>query len=117
MSKNNSSGGIGFLGLLAIVFIGLKLCKMIDWSWWWVLWPLWGPLALFLLVMGGLYLFAFIKVTFFSTPQQKEQMKKIIEEEKQNAGKSKWQQRMEAMQEAQKKAEGGIVNDNRKGIV
>lgn len=40
------SVGIGFFGLLAIVFITLKLTGFIDWSWWWVLAPLWGPIAL-----------------------------------------------------------------------
>lgn len=38
-------GGGGFLGLLAVLFIGLKLTGYIDWSWWWVLAPIWGPLA------------------------------------------------------------------------
>lgn len=46
MSKNNSGNGIGFCGLLAIVFIVLKLCSVITWSWWWVLAPLWIPFAL-----------------------------------------------------------------------
>ena len=32
---------IGFLGLLTLVFIVLKLTHYIDWSWWWVLSPLW----------------------------------------------------------------------------
>lgn len=43
MSKtnNNASGGIGFVGLLTIVFITLKLCNIIAWSWWWVLSPIW----------------------------------------------------------------------------
>lgn len=44
MSENkssSSSGGIGFAGLLTIVFITLKLLGKIDWSWWWVLSPLW----------------------------------------------------------------------------
>lgn len=44
-TSDNSSGGIGFLGLLAIVFITLKLCRVIEWSWWWVLAPLWVPAA------------------------------------------------------------------------
>ena len=35
------SGGIGFVGLLTILFIGLKLTNVIAWSWWWVLSPLW----------------------------------------------------------------------------
>lgn len=41
MSKNSASGGIGFWGLLTIVFITLKLTNLIDWSWWWVLAPVW----------------------------------------------------------------------------
>ena len=44
-SSSNNSGGIGFCGLLAIVFITLKLTNVIDWSWWLVLLPLYGPLA------------------------------------------------------------------------
>ena len=51
MSKEQNvsySGGIGFTGLLTIVFIILKLLGKIDWSWWWVLSPLWIS---FLLVM------------------------------------------------------------------
>lgn len=40
-SSSSSSGGIGFVGLLTIVFITLKLLGKIDWSWWWVLSPLW----------------------------------------------------------------------------
>ena len=43
--SSNAGGGIGFAGLLAIVFITLKLTGYITWSWWWVLSPLWIPLA------------------------------------------------------------------------
>lgn len=43
---SSTSGGIGFCGLLTIVFITLKLLDKIDWSWWWVLSPLWLPIAL-----------------------------------------------------------------------
>lgn len=49
------SGGIGFAGLLAIVFITLKLMGYIaSWSWLWVLSPIWIPLALvlFSLILG-----------------------------------------------------------------
>jgi len=45
-TATSSSGGIGFCGLLAIVFITLKLTDVIDWSWLWVLSPIWIPLAL-----------------------------------------------------------------------
>ena len=43
MSTNtsSSSSGIGFPGLLTVLFIGLKLTGNITWSWWWVLSPLW----------------------------------------------------------------------------
>lgn len=50
-NKNKSaSGGIGFTGLLTIAFIVLKLCKVIDWSWWWVLSPLWISIGLVILI-------------------------------------------------------------------
>lgn len=42
---------VGFCGLLALVFITLKLTGVIGWSWWWVTVPLWGGFALF---FGGL---------------------------------------------------------------
>lgn len=40
-TSSSSSGGIGFVGLLTILFIGLKLTGYISWSWVWVLSPLW----------------------------------------------------------------------------
>jgi len=55
MSKqNSSSGGIGFAGLLTIVFIVLKLTGFINWSWWWVLAPIWIPASLVFAVLVGL---------------------------------------------------------------
>lgn len=41
MNNKQTSGGIDFTELLTIVFITLKLCGVIAWSWWWVLSPLW----------------------------------------------------------------------------
>lgn len=49
-----SSGGISFFGLLAIVFITLKLAQIgpvATWSWWWVLSPIWIPFALSILIL------------------------------------------------------------------
>ena len=43
------TNGVGFLGLLALIFIGLKLAEVgavAAWSWWAVLSPLWVPTAL-----------------------------------------------------------------------
>jgi hypothetical protein len=55
MSKENTSrGGIGFCGLLAVLFIGLKLAEVgvvSTWTWTWVLSPLWIPLAFWLTVL------------------------------------------------------------------
>lgn len=48
----NSSGGIGFVGALTILFIALKLTGVIAWSWWWVLSPLWIGFGLWLLIVG-----------------------------------------------------------------
>lgn len=60
-TSSSSSGGIGFVGLLTIVFITLKLTGVITWSWWWVLSPLWitSLLVVAILVVGFLiYLIA-----------------------------------------------------------
>ena len=51
MSNESSSSGVGFLGLLTLLFIALKLCNIIDWSWWWVLSPLWIPFALVIVLI------------------------------------------------------------------
>ena len=60
--SKSSNGGIGFLGLLTILFIGLKLTGHIEWSWIWVLSPLWMPIAFILglvaLIGIGLLIFA-----------------------------------------------------------
>jgi len=49
-SSSSSSGGIGFTGLLTILFILLKLTGYIHWSWWWVLSPIWISLVLFVVI-------------------------------------------------------------------
>ena len=50
------SSGIGFTGLLTVLFIGLKLTNVINWSWWWVLSPLWIDFALIIVIIIVLYL-------------------------------------------------------------
>lgn len=57
-NKSAASGGIGFTGLLTLVFIVLKLCGVITWSWWWVLSPMWisvGLGVLAVIVVWGAY--------------------------------------------------------------
>ena len=46
MSNNNSSSGIGVIGLLGVAFIVLKLTNFIDWSWWYVTMPFWLGLVI-----------------------------------------------------------------------
>ena len=48
----SSGGGIGFAGLLTIVFITLKLTGYIQWPWLWVLSPLWISLVVGLVILG-----------------------------------------------------------------
>ena len=65
MSDNNSSssGGISFASLLTILFIGLKLTHYIDWSWWWVLSPLWISMLMVIsfFIVGFLWFLTFDK--------------------------------------------------------
>lgn len=48
--SSSGKGGIGFTGALQIAFIVLKFCKVIDWSWLWVLAPTWISLILVVIV-------------------------------------------------------------------
>ena len=54
-NTNGTSSGIGFGGLLTIVFIVLKLIGKIDWSWWWVLSPIWVPFAIVIVILVVLF--------------------------------------------------------------
>lgn len=45
-SNGTAGGGLGLSGVLLVVFIVLKLCKVITWSWVWVLSPLWISLII-----------------------------------------------------------------------
>ena len=49
-NEKTTSGGIGFGSALLLTFIILKLVGVIDWSWWWVLSPIWIPVVLLLAV-------------------------------------------------------------------
>ena len=46
--SNAGSSGIGVAGLLGVAFVVMKLCGVIDWSWWWVTAPFWAGIALLL---------------------------------------------------------------------
>lgn len=82
-NKNSSSSGgrIGFTGLLTLLFIGLKLTHYIDWSWWWILSPIWIVIAISLVLI---FIGSIIKVWF-------------EDEETKKSTKSKWQERVDEM--------------------
>lgn len=50
--SSSSSGGIGFTGILQIVFIVLKLLGKIDWTWGWVLAPTWISAIILVVIFG-----------------------------------------------------------------
>lgn len=64
MKYNNSQGNF-FLSALTVLFIGLKLTRYIDWSWWWVLSPIWIPsvlvISIFSFYFGSKYLILKLK--------------------------------------------------------
>ena len=60
-NNNVRSGGIGFFGLLGIVFITLKLVGVSDWEWWLVLTPIWVPMAIALIVLLFMFFWAIVK--------------------------------------------------------
>ena len=55
MAKSKTTlGGLWLCQPLTMLFVALKLCDKIDWSWWWVLSPLWLPWAIAFAVMGAI---------------------------------------------------------------
>lgn len=61
MTKDNKDITLPVVGLLTVIFIFLKVTNTVDWSWVWVLCPLWIPTALVIgitAVTSVLYVFA-----------------------------------------------------------
>ena len=57
MKDKGTSSGIGFVGALQVAFIVLKLCKVIDWKWRWVLSPTWISAAVAAAIITALCVF------------------------------------------------------------
>jgi hypothetical protein len=49
MKENKMKISLGFLDVLTLIFIALKLTNVIAWSWWWVLSPMWIPVSVFII--------------------------------------------------------------------
>ena len=60
MNNKQNSSVPTTLGLLGIAFIILKLCNVINWSWWLVTLPFWGGIVLTLVILGIFFIMKFI---------------------------------------------------------
>lgn len=56
----NKSNGIGFCGTLFLIFLILKLCKVINWSWWLITMPLWIGFTIYILCIILILMLAYI---------------------------------------------------------
>ena len=63
-SSSSSSSGIGFTGLLTVLFVGLKLTGYISWPWIWVLSPIWISFLIFI-VFAAIILAIALATGFF----------------------------------------------------
>ena len=63
MENNNYS--MSFSSVLFLIFLVLKLTNVIGWSWWWITAPLWIPAIIFLVFVGGFYLFCQILKKYY----------------------------------------------------
>jgi len=95
-TSSSSSGGAGFLSLLTIAFIVLKLTGVIEWSWWWVLAPLWGPVAAIFAVILLYFIFLVVKFVVISIRDRIEEehfkrliMKRIRQQGKNNVNRAR----------------------------
>ena len=61
MKSANANSAGGFSSLLLLLFIALKLTGHITWSWWWVLSPIWIPIAVTVLLFSIWVLVVYIK--------------------------------------------------------
>ena len=52
-SSNKTTYSLGFFEALALIFITLKLCKIINWPWVWVLSPIWISIIIVIVVIVG----------------------------------------------------------------
>jgi fatty acid desaturase len=54
----NNSKGLGLVSVLTIVFVVLKLVGVINWSWFWVLSPIWIDILIFVVIFVILYAYS-----------------------------------------------------------
>lgn len=60
----NPAPSFPLFGILGLIFIVLKLCGTIDWSWWWVLAPFWGVFLGYVFLLGAVVAIPFVVLMF-----------------------------------------------------
>lgn len=83
-----------FSSLLFLTFLILKLCHVIDWSWWWITCPLWGTVILF--IIGMMIYIIWMAIKPEAPPEPK--------------GKSRWEKRYDDMMANKGKTDNNFVN-------
>lgn len=76
MNNKTSSSGMGFFGVLGTIFIVLKLLKVIDWPWLWVLSPFWIGLIISIVVFTIVFIVIYYEDKKYSKKYQKNNKKK-----------------------------------------
>lgn len=105
---------IGFLGLLGLVFIVLKLTNVIDWSWWWVTCPFWIGIAVYIFLYVAMKLVVFPLWKLYNMKFHKkeyEYMEKLMGKKSQPKGFMKRLQEAQRAQERLIKERKGTSND------
>jgi hypothetical protein len=65
MEKQTQQSGMSFTTVLFLIFLVLKMTKVIDWSWWWVTSPLWIPVVFLIGFCILLFLIVLVAKLFF----------------------------------------------------
>lgn len=65
--NNHGGGGVTSVGMLGVAFVVLKLCNVIDWSWWYVTLPFWGGFALLAAVAAVMWSVAMLSTMWRSS--------------------------------------------------
>lgn len=117
MAAEAKSSGIGFFSLLTILFIGLKLTKQIDWTWFWVLSPTLLPIILLIIggTIWGLYS-AFKQARKIKRAKKSFEKAQGINTDISAKYKSKWQTKYAEVLENQKKIENLKKGSNDGGL-
>lgn len=63
MKENNNLAFHIFISMLTVLFIGLKLCSVISWSWWLVLSPILGPAIIGFIILAAMFIVYLVRLS------------------------------------------------------